>query len=355
MDRIERPPIKREAIIAVVGLYIFFALSYGLTLYIVSTYKSSLYFKTAALDFLTKGLLSLPVWYFVFRVFYSKIRWKRYLWHIPFIPIWVFLFIKIYYFLCESLGFYHLQGNNVAWDVYYPFMFYVIQFGCFHLYDEINRSARQAKRAIELREMATRSELSALKAQLNPHFLYNVFNTINASLPPKEEYTRELIAKLADLFRYQLVATRKNFVPLANEIEFIQSYLELEEARYKERLSVNWEVDQSLLGVLVPPMLLQPLVENAIRHGIAPKIEGGTVSIRIQRRAEQIQVCIIDDGVGFALEAKANADGFGLGNTRKILQKLYGEALDVLDNPSGGTRVCFSLPIQQDIAELAHI
>ena len=354
MDRIVRPPIKREAVIAVVGLYIFFALSYGLTLYIVTGFKSTLYFKTAALDFFTKGLLSLPVWYFVFRVFHTKVRWKRYLWHIPLVPIWVFLFVKTYYFLCESLGFYHLQGNNIAWDVYYPFMFYVIQFGCFHLYDEINRSARQAKRAIELREMATRSELTALKAQLNPHFLYNVFNTINASLSPKEEYTRELIAKLADLFRYQLMASRKNFVPLANEIEFIQTYLELEEARHKERLTVKWEVDQSLLGVQVPPMLLQPLVENAIRHGIAPKIEGGTVSIRIQRQEEQIQVCIIDDGIGFAPEAKANSDGFGLGNTRKILQKLYGEELDVIDNPSGGTRVCFSLPIQQDIAELAQ-
>jgi len=216
-----RPVLKRKAILAVLGMYVFFALSYAMILFINGGFKDTIYFKTACLDFITKGLLTLPVWYFVFRVYQTNIRWKRYLWHLLFAPLWVFSFIKVYYFFCEGLDFYHLEGNAVVWDVYYPFMFYVIQFGCFHLYDEILRSAQQAQRGIELREMALRSELTALKAQLNPHFLYNVFNTINASLPPKEEYTRELIAKLADLFRYQLVASKKSFVPLENEIHFI--------------------------------------------------------------------------------------------------------------------------------------
>lgn len=351
-----KPVLKRKAILAVLGMYVFFALSYAMILFINGGFKDTIYFKTASLDFITKGLLTLPVWYFVFRVYQTDIRWKRYLWHLLFAPLWVFSFIKVYYFFCEGLDYYHLEGNAVVWDVYYPFMFYVIQFGCFHLYDEILRSAQQAQRGIELREMALRSELTALKAQLNPHFLYNVFNTINASLPPKEEYTRELIAKLADLFRYQLVASKKSFVPLENEIHFIQTYLELEEARYKERLSVKWEVDQSLLGVHVPPMLLQPIVENAIRHGIAPKIEGGTVCIRIQRKEDRIQVNILDDGIGFPNSTEDHTDGFGLGNTRKILSRLYGETLIVADIPSGGTRICFTLPVQhQPLAEFASI
>lgn len=338
------------------ALYLFFALTYGMVLYINSYYRDSTYFISALLDFTVKGFCTWPVWYFIFRTYQTEYRWKRYLWHFVFGPLWVISFIKIYYFFCDYFDIYHLKGNAVVWDIYYPFMFYVIQFGTFHLYDETRRSAQQVKRSLELREIALRSELTALKAQLNPHFLYNVFNTINASLPPKEEYTRELIAKLADLFRYQLKASRKSLVPLEHEIDFIQTYLELEEARYKERLSVKWEVDQSLLGVHIPPMLLQPLVENAIRHGIAPKIEGGTICIRIKRQEDRIQLNIIDDGIGFPPDWQKNTDGFGLGNTRKILNRLYGEKLDILELSDGGTRVCFSLPIKQaEVSELEGV
>ena len=186
--------------------------------------------------------------------------------------------------------------------------------------------------------------MNALKAQLNPHFLYNVFNTINASIPPKNESTRELIARLSDLFRYQLKASKEVTVPLADELAFIRSYLELELARFEDRLKIEWQVDEKLLDVPVPPMLLQPLVENAIRHGISPRVEGGTVRISVVDMGEEIEISIIDDGVGFNPSSQSMGNGVGLDNTRKMLDRLYGRPLHLIPSLPHGTMVQFRLP-----------
>ena len=343
----------RKEILFILGMYFFFALLYAFVLYYNAYYKDWRYFPSAFLDYAVKGFYSIPVWWIGVRMMRHQPTWQRYLIHLVLAPIWVFLFIKTYYFLCETVGLYHLEDNAQVWDMYYPLLFYIIQFGVFHLYDEVRRSAKQAQKEIELREIALQSELTAIKAQLNPHFLYNVFNTINASLSPKEEYGRELVAKLSDLFRYQLKASKKAFVPLEQEIDFIYSYLELEEARFRERLQVKWEVDQSLMGVSVPPMLLQPIIENAIQHGISPKIEGGTVTIRIQQEGEEMAVSIIDDGVGFPDISVPVGEGVGLANTRKMLDRLYGKPLQIQPVLPHGTKVQFSIPIHSVPVPLA--
>lgn len=333
-------------ITGVVGLYVIAWLSYGWALFYTSGSKDWGFFPQAGLDYLCKGLMTIPVWFLVFRKFQHAPIWQRYLSHLILAPIWLFCWMNLYYFLAEAIERGHLRGYGIGWDIYIPILFYAIQFGAFHLYDESRRLIQQEKRAVELRELALQSELTALKAQLNPHFLYNVFNTINASLSPKEEYTRELIAKLADLFRYQLKASKKEKVLLEDEITFNQTYLELEKARFRERLSVKWEIDPGLRSLLVPPMILQPIIENAIRHGISPKIEGGTVTIRIQQVNQEIQVQILDDGVGFPVKPTNHEKGVGLANTRKILDRLYGRPLEVVSDPEWGTKVQFLLPIE---------
>lgn len=338
--------IRVQKVLGIIGLYLFAWLSYGWALFYTTGSTDWDSFVQAGLDYLVKGFVSIPVWWIIFHQLRNHAVWKRYLSHIIFIPLWVFCWMKIYYFLADIFESGHLSGNGIGWDIYIPTLFYVIQFGAFHLYDESRRLIQKEKDTIELRELALQSELTALKAQLNPHFLYNVFNTINASLPPREEYTRELIAKLADLFRYQLKASKKKKVLLEDEISFNQTYLELEKARFRDRLDINWSVDPGLKSLMVPPMILQPIIENAIRHGISPKIEGGTVDIRIQQVKDDIQIQIVDDGVGFSPEAMMNQQGVGLSNIRKILDRLYGRKLEIVSDPNIGTKVQFLLPIE---------
>ncbi|MEO0474139.1 MAG: histidine kinase [Bacteroidota bacterium] len=339
----DRKQRLRYEILAVLGLYMFFSLAYSWALYFTTGGQNFL--SNTSLDYVIKGILTLPVWWLIFWKFRDLTAWKRYVSHVVFLPIWVFCWMKAYYFFTELTEIGHLGGTGIGWDIYIPAMFYIIQFGIFHLYDESRRLVQQTQRSVELREVAMKSELTALKAQLNPHFLYNVFNTINASLPPDQEYTRELVAKLADMFRYQLKASKSETVILQDELEFVRSYLELEKARYQERLQVEWKIEEDLLGVHVPPMILQPLVENAIRHGISPLIEGGTVSIQAMRKDGQLQLVVSDNGVGFSVESSMKGSGVGLANTQKLLENMYQRSLVIERNEPQGTKVCFQLPL----------
>ncbi|MFK7921222.1 MAG: sensor histidine kinase [Bacteroidia bacterium] len=335
---------KYNAAIGVISMYIFCAFAYGLTLQYTAGDVLANTLDRSFLDYLIKGVLTIPIWWLIFRVMRKQPTWQRYLIHLLIMPLWITAWLKVYYLTCDGLEIGHLGGRGIGWDIYIPMLFYILQFAIFHIYDEFQRSAEQEKRAQELREIALRSELTALKAQLNPHFLYNVFNTINASIPVESEHTRELIAKLSDLFRYQLKASKVITVPLRDELDFILSYLELEQARFEERLTVDLQIDETLLDIGIPPMLLQPIVENAIKHGISPRIEGGTVKISVIELEEEMEISITDDGVGFKPNAETMGTGVGLANTRMMLDRLYGRPLEVSPSLPHGTRVMFKLP-----------
>ena len=178
---------------------------------------------------------------------------------------------------------------------------------------------------------------------MNPHFLYNVFNTINASVPSKQEKTRQLIATLADLFRYQLKASKKELVPLSDEIEFVNKYLELEKARFEERLEIAINVPEELNQEMVPPMLLQPLVENSVKHGISNSVEGGTISVTIFKDEDKLKFEIADTGKGVKDKKSLFGKGIGLSNTQLRLQKMYQSQLELLDNEPHGLKIRFSL------------
>ena len=333
-----------KAWLGIVLLYIVGWFAYAFAIYFTSGFSFNPFWRTG-LDYLLKAIWTYPIWWFLFRKLSDKPSWLRYSLHIIFFPLWLAGWISTFYFICEQFSLGRLGGYGIGWDIYIPALFYTIQFGIFHLYDESQRLVKQKVRAAELRELSIKNELSALKAQLNPHFLYNVFNTINASLSPEQEHTRELIAKLSDLFRYQLRASRSETVPLQDELDFVRSYLELEQARFGERLSVQWEITEGLQHIPVPPMLLQPLVENAIRHGISPKVEGGTIHIRIRPQGDDIQFSIKDDGVGLGNKSSLSGEGVGLSNASKILHNLYGRSLHVDNNENeAGVLVEFSIP-----------
>jgi hypothetical protein len=223
------------------------------------------------------------------------------------------------------------------------FLLAMITIYLYHLF--LARKA-QAEREKELLSLAFSSELNALKSQIQPHFLFNTLNSISASVPPEQEETRKLIAKLADTFRYSLQATQQDWVPLREELHFLRTLLELEQVRFGERLSFTIDASPEAEDVLVPSMLLQPILENAVRHGIAPMVDGGQISLRFTVEAGRLKVFMADTGAGYRgeLQHLLQTSGVGLRNTNLRLKHLYNESLHIDQNQPSGLIFTFSVP-----------
>ncbi|MCI4667390.1 MAG: histidine kinase [Bacteroidia bacterium] len=295
------------------------------------------------ISYLIMMVFTYPIWWLVFRRMKKvRLNW-RLASHIILLPLFVIICQQVQYFIKESLDLFHLYGVASVWDIYIPGLLYLLQFGIFHAYEHYTESREKERRAAALREAALKSELAAIKAQLNPHFLYNVFNTISATVPPELEHTRELIAKLSDLFRYQLRASKTELVSLREELDFVQKYLELEKARFKERLSVHIEVPEALMEKEIPPMILQPLVENSIKHGLSSLIEGGEVSLIVTEKDGRIHFEVADTGVGVRSTENLIGNGIGLTNTQLRLEKGFNSGLSFKRNYPRGLKVAFSI------------
>ncbi|MEO0340561.1 MAG: histidine kinase, partial [Bacteroidota bacterium] len=268
---------------------------------------------------------------------------------IVFTIIWVFSYHQI----CDYLGIYRLKGSRIVWDYYLTALFYIIQFGIMHLYVYYKELQAQQLIAAQLGKLSLQSELSALKAQLNPHFLYNVFNTINAAIPKSAKPARDMVNELSDLFRYQLKASREERVTVGEELEFVRKYLDLEKERFGERLEYQLNVEEEVLKESIPPLIFQPIVENAIKHGISPLIEGGEIVLSILKEGDCLTVRIRDNGRGIGDQNKDHLleQGVGLSNTEERLKKMYGNGLELLDNQPRGLMVKFSLPLTQVISQ----
>ncbi len=230
---------------------------------------------------------------------------------------------------------------------------YAIQFAIYHLVRSTQRLRVQERQAAEYRTRAREQELAALKAQINPHFLFNTLNSISAAVKTTPEQTREMIAQLADLLRYALDGARRDLVPLRDELRFVTAYLDLEANRFSDRLDVDVqvEVDDAALDTPVPPMVLQPLVENAVQHGIAPSEAGGTIMLRIAPDGARLRVTVTDTGVGpGAADPLYDADGLGLPNTDRRLRHALGVAAQLHTEAVSphGFRVAFSVPRADD-------
>jgi two-component system, LytTR family, sensor kinase len=180
---------------------------------------------------------------------------------------------------------------------------------------------RQRKN-VELHAELVTAKLEALKMQLQPHFLFNTLNAINALIHEDPEAADRMVTRLADLLRLTLYESRHE-VPLARELEFVSAYVDIQQIRFQNRLTVNFEVTGPVLGVRVPSLVLQPLVENAIRHGIAPRARPGNVWVRARRESDRLILEVEDDGIGLPPGNQIAYRGIGLANTRARLQQLY--------------------------------
>ena len=201
----------------------------------------------------------------------------------------------------------------------------------------------------ELRELAVSAQLAALRAQVNPHFLFNSLNSIAQLIATDPIKAEACVERLGEIYRYLLHRAHADFVPLAEELSVAESYLEIERARFGEALIVEEKIDARARPLLLPSLILQPLVENAVKHGISPKVGGGRVTIEADIYDGDLRLAVRDTGVGVRDERAIFEHGVGLRNVRDRLLRLYGAeyAPQVVSRPGGGTTVTLRIPVAQ--------
>ncbi|MFN8094100.1 MAG: histidine kinase [Vicinamibacteria bacterium] len=204
----------------------------------------------------------------------------------------------------------------------------------------------------QIEQLAAEAELRELRAQLNPHFLFNALNTVGALMRTSPERARRTLLDLTSLLRAVLRRSGGEFSTLGQELDLVESYLAIEQARFEERIVVERTVPAELRRALVPPLVLQPLVENAIKHGLAPKREGGRLRLRVCCAGGRLDLEVEDDGAGStpAALARGRARGIGLGNVEKRLAAYFGPdgSLRVESRPGRGTTARVSLPFVEE-------
>ncbi len=244
--------------------------------------------------------------------------------------------------LKSRLGWMELFGGKLGVYAYYvSALFYLLQLGLILLLVHVRKYKQAVREQAALRDALIRSQLSALKAQLNPHFIHNTFNSINAAIEPANEQARELIIDLSDLFRHQNAVAQREYVTVAEEIGFLTKYLGLVQRRFQDRLQVSFAVDEAVLARPMPAMLLQPLVENAVQHGVTPHVGLCTIHVSVQPVGGRLLFTVADTGAG--LPVQGFQPGVGLGNTQLRLEKLCNATLHLTPNEPRGVRAHFSL------------
>jgi signal transduction histidine kinase len=241
--------------------------------------------------------------------------------------------------------------NNFDWEM----MTYWAIVGLSHALRYHGEARDRALRESQLETHLAEARLQALQRQLQPHFLFNTLNTISALMRRDVEAADSMIAKLSDLMRLSLEQVGVQEVALKQELDFLSKYLEIEQTRFRDRLTVVFDVEPDTLDALVPNLVLQPLVENAIKHGIGPRPTPGRIDIRSRRAGRMLELEVRDDGVGLSAARLTDFNrGVGLANTRSRLQHLYGSShrFEFRQPLGGGLSVLMVFPLVE-LAELA--
>ena len=214
---------------------------------------------------------------------------------------------------------------------------------------KIWNSSRNEKK-LELQQLRlNEARLAALSRQINPHFLFNTLNSVASLIRVDPDEARRVVYKLSKILR-RLLRRQDNLTPLGEELSFIDDYLSIEMVRFGDKLRVVKDIDPATLDLLVPSMLLQPLVENSIRHGLSSKVDGGTVRLRSHLAGHRLQILVEDDGVGIpeAILATLFEQGIGVSNVNERLKVLFGEnyKMWIDSRPGDGTSTGIEIPEQ---------
>ena len=291
-----------------------------------------------------------------------RFRLERRSWH-KLVPLHLALTL-VYDALCTliSLSLFRLSGTLPTWGNSLP-VFYLSRvivrlpisiisywaiLGAGYAFEYYRKYREQQLQAARLEARLVESQLQALKMQLHPHFLFNTLHAISALMDEDVKAARRKIARLSELLRLTLENAGQQEVTLRQELEVLERYLEIEQIRFQGRLTVEWQIEAATLEARVPNLILQPLVENAVRHGIAPVSAAGRIEIRAARSDGKLELSVRDDGPGLAADSEAFKQGIGLSNTRARLQQLYGGAqhLEISNAAEGGLVVRLTIPLQ---------
>ena len=220
--------------------------------------------------------------------------------------------------------------------------------GLTHLVDYYRKYRDREVRSSKLEAKLARAELEVLKMQLHPHFLFNTLHAISTLMHRDVEAADRVLSRLGDLLRMAIADAGTQEVTLGHELEFVERYLEIQQIRFPERLRSTLDVAPEALDALVPSLVLQPLVENAVRHGIAPRTEGGELVIRAARRGEWLELAVEDDGPGLSGEGVPKS-GVGLANTHARLAQLYGSRFrfEMRNRAEGGLAILLVIPFRR--------
>jgi sensor histidine kinase YesM len=304
---------------------------------------------------------------FIFRLhekypIFNKGPWKNMLLiHIPFSTI-----IAVFHICFMSLVNWvtgEVQGSehsffgafmqySYGW-LFFEYLIYAVVLLAHYGLTLYSRYKEKESQLLKVEKSLINTRLNALKMQLQPHFLFNTFNTLSMLIRQKDEKTATgMLAKLGDLLRYVLDNREVHWVTLEQEIGFIKNYLAIESIRFQNRLNYSIDIASGTADLLLPDLLLQPVVENALKHGISNKIEGGEIRIKAFQIHEKLFIEIRDNGKGFDEEEYLNnAHSMGLRNVMDRIETMYGgkATINIDSTPGKGTKILFSLPVRSEV------
>ncbi len=234
------------------------------------------------------------------------------------------------------------MGNSLTWVALYLTTVFAVTIPL-----KIWNNTRNEKKLEEQQRLLVEARLAALTSQINPHFLFNTLNSVSSLIRTDPNQARVMVVRLSKVLR-RLLRKHENFSSLREELSFIEDYLAIEVVRFGDKLRFEKDVAEDTLDMLVPSMLLQPLVENSIKHGLSSKVEGGTIRIRTRRGGSRVELLVEDDGVGIPEEKLATVldQGIGVSNVHERLKVLFGNdyRMWIESQPGQGTRVLIEVP-----------
>ena len=242
-----------------------------------------------------------------------------------------------------------LPAGRRPFSVLLDLFAYVSLVGSAHALHFYRRFREREQRALLLESRLTSARLRALQAQLHPHFLFNALNAVATLIRHDADAALETLTSFSELLRLALSQSEKQEIPLREDLHFVQRYVEIQQVRLGARLRFEQEVEPAALDCLVPALLLQPLVENSLRHGLEPTTRPGCVRLVVRQSGDRLLLMVEDDGMGFAAATNPNS-GIGLSNLRARLEMLYGDkqTLEIASRPEGGVVVQIEIPLRQE-------